>query len=104
MAVPRGDGYGGRAAARWVQLVLDTYGTTCHLCGHDGAESADHLTTRAELARRGELARMYDVENGRPAHHKPCPVCGVRCNSRRKDTPLTVAPAVDNVGFFDTPG
>lgn len=101
--MPRGDGYGGRAARRWVALVLDTYGTTCHLCGHGGAESADHLTPRAELARRGQLDRMYDVKNGRPAHHRPCPVCGVRCQTRRKDKPLTRAEPLDRVRFFERP-
>lgn len=98
---PRGDGYGGRPAQRWVAMVLDTYGTTCHLCHHPGAESADHLTPRSELARRGELHRMYELANGRPAHHQPCPVCGVRCQTRRKDKPLTTAPPADNVAFFE---
>ena len=94
--MPAGDGYGGRAARRWVAAVLDTYGTSCHLCGHPGAESGDHIKPRAT---HPEL--MYVVENGRPVHHQPCPVCGVRCNSRRKAKPLVTAEPVDRVRFFE---
>ena len=94
--MPRGDGYGGRPAQRWVALVLDTYGTTCHLCQHPGADSGDHL-----LPRSTHPHLMYDVGNGRPAHHQPCPVCGVRCQTRRKDKPLTAAEPIDRVRFFE---
>ena len=95
--MPRGDGYGGRAAVQWVAAVLRTYGTTCHLCRHGAADSGDHLLTRAA---RPEL--MYVVSNGRPVHHKPCPTCGVRCNLRRKAKPLLVAPERDELAFFDS--
>jgi hypothetical protein len=101
--MPRGDGYGGRRAQRWVAGVLDRYGTTCHLCHHPGATSADHVVPRSQLVRRGLLHLMYDIDNGRPAHHAPCPVCGVRCQLRRKDKPLTAAPPLDRLTFFDTP-
>jgi hypothetical protein len=94
--MPAGDGYGGRAAQRWVRLVLAEYGTTCHLCHHGGADSGDHLLTRAA---RPDL--MYVVSNGRPVHHKACPVCGVRCNIRRKSAPLPVAPEHDGMSFFE---
>lgn len=94
--MPRGDGYGGRRAQEWVAAVLDTYGTTCHLCRHGQADSADHLQPRAT---HPEL--MFTVSNGRPVHHRPCPACGRRCNISRKATPLTAAPTVDAVGFFE---
>jgi hypothetical protein len=84
-----------------VAAVLDTYGTRCHLCGHEGAESADHLVPRSDPDRGRAL--MYVVGNGRPAHHKPCPVCGVRCQLRRKDKPITTAPPLDRLTFFETP-
>jgi len=90
--------WGGRAAQRWVAAVLDRYGTTCHLCQHEGAESGDHVQPRST---HPWLA--LDVTNGRPVHHKPCPVCGVRCNIRRKAKPLTAAAPVDGLGFFETP-
>lgn len=99
--MPRGDGYGGRKARRWVAAVLDRYGTRCHLCRHEGAESADHLITRSELLRIGRPELMYAVTNGRPVHHRACPVCGVACNTRRKDAPLTTAEPVDALGFFE---
>lgn len=50
---------------RWVQqlrrLVLETYGDTCWICGHPGADTADHLTPRS---RAGTDA----LANLRPAH------------------------------------
>jgi hypothetical protein len=92
------DGWGGRAAQRWVAAVLAEYGTVCHLCHHDGADSGDHRTPRIQLPRD----RWYDVANGRPVHHKPCPVCGRRCNSSRKDRPLTATPNTDALAFFDS--
>lgn len=90
--------WGGRPAARWVRAVLDRYGTRCHLCQHEGADSGDHVKPRAT---HPWLA--YAITNGRPVHHKPCPVCGVRCNIRRKAKPLTGAPPVDALGFFEPP-
>jgi hypothetical protein len=56
---------------------------------------------QAVLAARGQLDRMYELANGRPAHHNPCPVCGIRCQVRRKDKPLTTAQPLDDVSFFD---
>lgn len=100
--MPKGDGYGGAPAARWVAIVLKRDGDLCHLCRHVGADSADHIVPRVELVARGQLDRLYDPTNGKPVHHKPCPVCGVRCNSRRKAKPLDALPAVDAVRFFDT--
>ena len=94
---PRGDGYGGRRAQAWVRQVLNTYGTTCHLCGHDQADSSDHLVPRSV-----DPTLMYVTSNGRPVHHRPCPSCGVRCNIRRKDKALRVAPPVDARAFFDS--
>jgi hypothetical protein len=75
--------WGGRRAQRFTSRVLELYGTTCHLCGHEGADSADHLLTRSS---RPELA--YVLSNARPAHHRPCPYCGLRCNTRRGVRPL----------------
>lgn len=95
--MPAGDGYGGRRAQAWVAAVHRRYGTTCHLCHHAGADSADHLQPRAT---RPDL--MYDVDNGRPVHHRRCPVCGVACNIARKSRPLAVAPERDELAFFDS--
>lgn len=89
-------GYGGRAATAWVAAVLRQHGTTCHLCRHGGADSADHLRP---VISHPEL--MYDVTNGLPVHHKRCPTCGVACNIKRRAKPLTTPPPVDEVAFFE---
>lgn len=89
-------GYGGRAAVAWVAAVLGQYGTTCHLCRHPGAESADHLLpvlTHPDL--------MYVVSNGRPVHHKRCPTCNAACNIARRAKPLVTSPPTDALAFFE---
>lgn len=87
--------WGGRRAQDLVARCLAAWGTTCHLCGHGQAESADHLLPRAT---HPELTWVLD--NLRPAHHRACPTCGVRCNNARKDRPLT-AVSVDGLTFFE---
>lgn len=88
--------YGGRQATAWVAAVLREHGTTCHLCLHPQADSADHLRpvlTHPEL--------MYVTSNGRPVHHKRCPTCGRACNIERRAKPLTITPPVDATKFFE---
>lgn len=51
--------------------------TVCHLCGHEGADTADHIIP---VSHGGEV---YDLDNLMPAHHAPCPTCGVPCNRVR---------------------
>lgn len=75
-------GWGGRRAQAFTRLVLHTYGDVCHLCRHRGADSADHLIPRSLGG------AWWDLANARPAHHRPCPTCGVRCNNRRNNRPL----------------
>ncbi|ANA87604.1 polynucleotide kinase [Gordonia phage Jeanie] len=60
--------WGGRRAARLRAATLEAYGTTCHLCGRPGADSADHLIPRA-------LGGPDTLDNLRPAH--------LACNQRR---------------------
>lgn len=50
------------------RLVLGYWGTTCHLCGLPGADTADHVIPRSK---GGDNSLM----NQRPAHKV--------CNSRR---------------------
>lgn len=52
----------------------------CHICGHPGSDSVDHVTA---LARGGSDT---DPANLRPAHHDtPCPTCSERCNRSKGD-------------------
>jgi len=71
----RSDGYNGSAVRRYRAAVFAAYGTTCHLCGRGGADTADHVIPRSV---RPDLA--FDVANGRPAHKS--------CNSARRERPL----------------
>lgn len=51
----------------------------CHLCGHPGSDSIDHVVP---LARGG----TEDPGNLRPAHHDaPCLTCGLKCNRIKSD-------------------
>lgn len=86
------------AGAAVPYVTVPTYGTRCHLCRHDGADSADHLTPRAVAP---ELT--WQLDNLRPAHHAPCPTCGVRCNASRGAKPLSAArPAyLDATSYID---
>ncbi|WJZ03464.1 HNH endonuclease [Corynebacterium freiburgense] len=66
-------GWGGRSASRLRVLTLATYGTICHLCLRDGADTADHVVPRS-------AGGDDSIENLRPAH--------ASCNSARRDMPL----------------
>jgi hypothetical protein len=47
------NGWGGRRAQRLTAATLADKGTTCHLCGLDGANSADHDPPRSTLIATG---------------------------------------------------
>lgn len=73
---------------RLVAIVLRVKGTRCHLCGQDGADSADHVIPRS----KGGDDSLANLE---PAHGG--------CNRARSDTdlaewrarhPLPVRPAL----------
>ena len=66
-------GWQGRASQALTRLCLETYGTTCHLCGQPGATTADHLVPRNK---GGSNA----LANLAPAHGS--------CNSARGDMDL----------------
>lgn len=52
---------------------------TCWICGHDGADQADHDQARAH-------GGSHSRDNLRPSHGtQPCPSCGIRCNQARGD-------------------
>jgi hypothetical protein len=73
--------WAGPQVRQLIDLTLSTKGTTCHLCGLPGADSADHDPPRSVLVRAGVAnpdAAVYLF----PAHWTPC-------NNNRKAKPLT---------------
>lgn len=69
----------GRWGRPWrrVRAQVLAASTVCWICGHDGSDSVDHVTP---LAIGGD---PLDPDNLAPAHHRPCPQCGKRCNIAR---------------------
>jgi hypothetical protein len=74
--------------------MFATYGTVCHICGHDGAGEADHLIPVSL-----DAEQPLDPHAMRPAHgaNSPCPTCGRKCNTERgnKAIPTTVRTSQD---------
>ena len=68
--------------------------TICHICGHDQADTADHLVP---IERGGS----NDMSNLKPAHHLPCPTCGRMCN--REKSNKAYAPIVRDSGSLRRP-
>ena len=61
------------------QQMFQHYGTTCHLCGHEGADTADHLEPISVNPNQ-----PVDPHRMRPAHGVDgCPTCGRKCNQER---------------------
>lgn len=52
----------------------------CHICGHDDSDSVDHVVPWS-------ISRDDSSANLKPAHHQPCPTCGLRCNRAKSDKP-----------------
>ena len=75
----------GRRSWTWrkVRAAVLAQSTICWLCGHDGADSADHLYPRWWCLQTGRIDLLEDPANLAPAHHQPCPTCEQRCNRRR---------------------
>lgn len=72
--------WGGRKVRRLTLVTLATKGTTCHLCGEDGADSPDHDPPREDLVQAGvpnpdALVYLW------PSHRL--------CNYRRNRRPIT---------------
>ncbi|WP_168200350.1 HNH endonuclease [Protaetiibacter larvae] len=83
--------WGGRKAQQWVAKTLAEYGTTCHLCGLPGANSADHVIPIAEGG------AVYNLLNLGPAHR--------RCNYARGKRSIPIRTAVIETGlaYFTVP-
>lgn len=99
LGIPRGPGllwtgdtpapeWGGRRAQEFTLLTLETYGTTCWLCGLPGATTCDHVIARS----RG--GHPYDLRNTAPAHG--------RCNYARGNRDVIAADQIveSSIEFF----
>lgn len=67
----------------WQRLRLrafEVYGTHCHLCGEDGADTIDHLDPTSTAG-----PRLPTIDRVRPAH--------ATCNSSRGNKPLPIPPS-----------
>ncbi|WP_203025215.1 MULTISPECIES: HNH endonuclease [unclassified Frankia] len=68
---------------------------TCHLCGHAGADAADHLVPRS----RG--GAVDDPNNLAPIHGVAgCPTCGRKCNSERGAKPLSAVRVPTSIDWY----
>lgn len=74
----------------WKARVFELWGTTCHLCGHPEAHSADHLVPVSVWPNQ-----PYDPRLAKPAHgvvqpdgSEGCPTCHAKCNSSRGNRAL----------------
>jgi hypothetical protein len=60
--------------------------TVCHLCGHEGADQADHVRVRSHHPDIPD----EDATNLQPAHGvNGCPTCGEKCNQVKGNGTLT---------------
>lgn len=80
--------WGGARAQRFTRLVLETYGTTCWLCGFNGATTTDHVIPRSKGG------AVYHLDNAAPAH--------ARCNYARGNRDATDHSLIveDGTSFF----
>lgn len=78
----------GRSGGRWrkARALLLAENTVCWLCGHDGADTADHDPPLVQLEAAGE--DPCDRRYLKPAHGvNGCPFCGRRCNQEKGTKP-----------------
>lgn len=68
--------WSGSFARNLTKQTLLRYGTTCHICGQSGADSADHVIPRSH-------GGPDTLDNLRPAHRG--------CNTARSNQPLTAS-------------
>jgi hypothetical protein len=87
-----------RNGARYRRAVAECLAASdlCHLCGHPGARTADHLISVRDWP--PGVPGVNDPANLIPAHgmkgriRNACPVCGLLCNQVRGARPLTTSP------------
>lgn len=84
-----GDPRTGAVYRRNCALTLTT-SDRCHLCGHPGAMTVDHIVSvKRWRALYGTLQGVNDLSNLAPAHGtrgrvlNACPTCGLVCNQSK---------------------
>jgi hypothetical protein len=97
-----GDPRDGRAYKAAVHAMLAT-NDLCHLCGHHGAQTGDHITSIKDwIALHGTAEGVNNPTNLAPAHGtrgrilNRCPTCGLLCNQSRGARSLTPSPRSRN--------
>lgn len=90
-----------RNGARYRAAVAECLANSdlCHLCGHHGARTADHIITVKDwLLTHPTYDGVNDQSNLAPAHGvkgptlNPCPICGRLCNQQRGARSLAHTP------------
>ena len=85
-----------RAIRKRNARVVRDGGGVCWLCGHPGADAADH---KVPLARGG----TDTLDNLAPAHHfEACETCGYKCNRVKSDK--LIAPVMRLTPGLNRPG
>jgi hypothetical protein len=78
---------GGWKWDRFAKAVVDRYAGYCHICGHGGARTADHLDPDTEHPDQPWKLERFRAAHGAPGN--PCPVCSrlagqnIYCNNVR---------------------
>lgn len=84
--MPRGRRSANGHAYRTARKAVLERSAVCWLCGHDGADQADHVQPRSL---HPDIAD-HDVTNLMPAHGvRGCPTCGEKCNQVKGNGTLT---------------
>lgn len=71
---------------RTAREAVLAHDSVCHLCGHEGADQADHVRSRSAHPDIDDA----DASNLAPAHGvNGCPTCGEKCNQIKGAGTLT---------------
>lgn len=80
LSVPKGAHRTGHRARLVRAETFERYGTTCWICGHEGAGESDHVVPLSN-----QPGQALTVSGRRPSHgsNSRCATCGRACNQER---------------------